>query len=576
MESNQIIANLPKHLKSFIVDQNYDRYTPADHALWRYVMRQNVNYLEKVAHQSYIQGLRKTGISIEQIPSIECMNDILSKIGWATVTVDGFIPPSAFMEFQANNVLVIAADIRPMNQIAYTPAPDIIHEAAGHAPIIAEPEYADYLRLFGEIGSKAFQSAQDYNLYEAIRHLSILKADPNTSEAEIDLAMQELNKINQNMGPASEMARIRNLHWWTVEYGLIGDINNPKIYGAGLLSSIGESYKCLQPEVKKIPFSIAAADMPFDITEQQPQLFVTPDFEELNIVLNEFADGMALRQGGLYALQKAVESKNTATIVYSSGLQVSGTVESYIERNNKAIYFKTTGPSNLNYKNKELEGHSKNYHTHGFSSPIGNLKGLNIPIENIGIEHLHDAHLIQDKVCDLEFESGLKVHGVLRNIWFEEGKLVLLSFSDCMVTFEEQVLFEPEWGMYDMAVGESIVSGYSGPADPEAFGLNHPVPAEKTHHIEYTNKDKDLHRIYQRVRDIREATCSFAELPVLWNELKEKHHEDWLCALEILELLNQKGIEDDVFREILSKLDKMKKTDPELEKLINDGLKLLT
>jgi phenylalanine-4-hydroxylase len=42
------------------------------------------------------------------------------------------------------------------------------------------------------------------------------------------------------MGELSEMAQIRNLHWWTVEYGLIGT-DNPKIYGAGLLSSIGES-----------------------------------------------------------------------------------------------------------------------------------------------------------------------------------------------------------------------------------------------------------------------------------------------------------------------------------------------
>lgn len=378
------------------------------------------------------------------------------------------------------------------------------------------------------------------------------------------------------MGPASEMARIRNLHWWTVEYGLIGDINNPKIYGAGLLSSIGESYKCLQPEVKKIPYTIEAADVSFDITEPQPQLFLTPDFATLANVLNEFADGMALRKGGSYALQKAIESKNTASIVFSSGLQVSGTVDSFIERNGLPVYFKTIGPSNLNYKNTELQGHSKSYHAHGFSSPIGNLKGLDIPFEHIGIEHLNDAHLIQDKICDLEFVSGVKVHGVLRNIWFEEGNLVLLSFSDCIVTFEEQVLFEPEWGMYDMAIGESIISGYSGPADPEAFGLNHPVPAEKTHSIEYTDKDKDLHRIYQRVRDIREATCSFAELPVLWKELKEKHHDDWLCALEILELLNKKGIEDDVFREILSTLERMGKENPELKKLIHDGLKLLT
>ena len=76
------------------------------------------------------------------------MNRILKEIGWAAVAVDGFIPPNAFMEFQAYKVLVIASDIRQLENIEYTPAPDIIHEAAGHAPIIANPDYAEYLTTF--------------------------------------------------------------------------------------------------------------------------------------------------------------------------------------------------------------------------------------------------------------------------------------------------------------------------------------------------------------------------------------------------------------------------------------------
>jgi phenylalanine-4-hydroxylase len=67
--------------------------------------------------------LKKTGVSIESIPHMYGMNRILKEIGWAAVAVDGFIPPAAFMEFQAYNVLVIAADIRPIDQIQYTPAP---------------------------------------------------------------------------------------------------------------------------------------------------------------------------------------------------------------------------------------------------------------------------------------------------------------------------------------------------------------------------------------------------------------------------------------------------------------------
>jgi RNA polymerase sigma factor (sigma-70 family) len=87
---------------------------------------------------------------------------------------------------------VIASDIRQLEHIEYTPAPDIIHEGAGHAPIIANPEYAEYLRRFGEIGCKAISSNRDYELYEAIRLLSILKEAENTPIEKIEKAIEQL------------------------------------------------------------------------------------------------------------------------------------------------------------------------------------------------------------------------------------------------------------------------------------------------------------------------------------------------------------------------------------------------
>ena len=343
MELNEVLDEVPKHLMSLVIDQPYNDYTAQDHALWRYVMRQNVRYLSKVAHGSYLDGLKRTGISLEQIPVMYGMNRILREIGWAAVAVDGFIPPSAFMEFQAYNVLVIAADIRPIDQIGYTSAPDIIHEAAGHAPIIANPAYASYLKRFGEIGAKAFSSANDYRMYEAIRHLSILKADPYSEKKMILEAENAINNLEKNLGGPSELAQIRNIHWWTVEYGLIGNPDHPKIYGAGLLSSIAESYYCMQPKVKKIPYSLDAVHYSFDITEPQPQLFVTPDFDTLTHVLEEFANTMGLRKGGLEGLGKAIGSETTATCVYSSGLQVSGTFTEVISKNGEPVFLKTTG-----------------------------------------------------------------------------------------------------------------------------------------------------------------------------------------------------------------------------------------
>src|SRR4051795_1239942 len=246
------------------------------------------------------------------------MNDILGKIGWGAVAVDGFIPPAAFMEFQAYKVLVIACDMRQIHHIEYTPAPDIVHEAAGHAPIIVDREYSDYLQRFGEVGAKAMQSRKDFELYEAIRHLSILKELPNSKEEEVAEATKEVEQRFANLGEPSEMALLSRLHWWTVEYGLIGSLHKPKNYGAGLLSSIGESVSCLEPHVKKIPYSIDAQNVPFDITTKQPQLFVTRDFKQLSDVLEEFASRMAFRVGGLEGIRKAIDCHNTATCEYSS------------------------------------------------------------------------------------------------------------------------------------------------------------------------------------------------------------------------------------------------------------------
>ena len=135
---NAAVASCPKHLLQFAVDQRYDDYTSVDHAVWRFIMRQNMFFLKEYAHKVYFQGLLNTGISFDRIPRIQEMNDILAKIGWGAVAVDGFIPPAAFMEFQAYKVLVIACDMRQIHHIEYTPAPDIVHEAAGHAPIIVD------------------------------------------------------------------------------------------------------------------------------------------------------------------------------------------------------------------------------------------------------------------------------------------------------------------------------------------------------------------------------------------------------------------------------------------------------
>ena len=177
---------------------------------------------------------------------------------------------------------------------------------------------------------------------------------------------------------------------------------------------------------------------------------------------------------------------------------------------------------------------------------------------------------------DLEFESGVAVTGTIYTKTLCDGHLVLISMNGCRVTYEGKTLFEPGWGTFDMAVGKSIVSVFSGPADPDAFGLSYPVPDEKTHKIHHDEMTKKLHTLYQKIRDIREQNCSFALLPSLWLELHRDHPEDWLCSLEILELLKDKHIEDPLTREITQFLLFKKAEGEGMSKLIDDGFALLT
>jgi phenylalanine-4-hydroxylase len=546
IETNPLVDRLPPHLKQFIKPQNYELYTYQDQAVWRHVMRKNVELLSQVAHGSYLAGLKKTGISIDYIPSMYGMNRILKEIGWAAVAVDGFIPPAAFMEFQAYKILVIAADIRKLDNIEYTPAPDIIHEAAGHAPIIASPDYAEYLRRFGEIGSKAISSAHDHEMYEAVRKISILKEVRSEKkdaklDKEIAAAEAEIERLQNKKVTPSEMSLVRNLHWWTVEYGLVGTLESPKLYGAGLLSSIGESKSCLEPGVEKRPYSIDAAYQDFDITRKQPHLYVTPNFAHLSEVLEEFANTMAVRKGGHRGLQKLINSKSLGTIEISTGLQVSGIFTRMITNDdNHVVYFETSGPSALAYREKELISHGTATHKQGFLSPLGKLKGINLAIEDMGPRDLQAYNFYDNERIEFTYESGIKVEGLnvtgQRNV---NGKLMLIQFIDCTVSYKDEILFSPADGMLNLAVGKEITSAYAGPADYYSFDQVYHESDVKTIKSIFTKEQIAIQKLYEKVRHFREEDkINKPLLEKLKVRVQNEYPNQWLLIEEIEELIS--------------------------------------
>ena len=316
------------------------------------------------------------------------------------------------------------------------------------------------------------------------------------------------------------------------------------------------------PKVKKLWYSIDAANQSFDITTKQPQLFVCRDFQHLRNVLEEFASKMAYRVGGLEGLNKAVECKRPATAEYSSGLQVTGIfTEVLTDAARQPIYLRTTGETALAYNYKQLEGHGKDRHAEGFGTPIGNWK---------------ETALREGENAKLDFASGLTVIGRVEQLVRQDGKLILVTFSNCTAKLGDRVLFDPAWGEYDMAVGERITSVFNGPADKDAYLEVALVPKERTIKVPSDAKRKKLENLYQQVRDIRERKVGYERLGEIWETQQAEHADDWLLSMEIFELLDDAGEQNDLKQRIMIFLNQKKLTDQDKATVIEWGFRLVT
>lgn len=565
---------IPRHLQKYVVDQQYEKYTPINHAVWRYVMRQNHHFLKDAAHEAYVGGLKSSGISVEKIPNVHEMNKALAPFGWGAANIDGFIPGVIFFDFQANGILPIASDIRKLENIQYTPAPDIIHEAAGHAPILCEEKFSEYVKLFGSIGSKALATSEEHELFEAIRTYSNLLESGQATNEEIAEAKANFEAKQASVTELSEAEQISRLYWWTVEYGLIGTVDKPQIYGAGLLSSVAEGRSSLTASVKKLPFDLQTViKTGFDITKPQPQLFVCDSFEQLIDAVNEFAETMAFKVGGTEGLDKALRSKHTATMEFSSGLQLTGTLSEIIKnQQGEAIYIKTSGPSALAVNNTELKDHSKATHHDGFGAPIGRLKNAQKPLEEMTDNELITFGIEIGKECNLEYVSGVKVSGMPTNIVREQGKLILLSMVNCQVSFNDKMLYHPEWGSYDLAIGVKINSVFAGAADNEQFYAD--LVEVETKPIGKKELSR-LEAIYGKVRNIRENGLNTSEeILEIIDMLTNDFQNDWLLRIEVYEILAKHDLFPEKQITLKEQLERIKGLHEEFPVLIDRGLLL--
>jgi len=575
-----LTEEIPAHLVRYLSVQDYSLYTPIDQAVWRFICKVAAPYFQDNAHGLYLDGLKETGISGERIPRVEEMDRALRQFEWRAVSVVGFIPPAVFLELQSYGLLPIACDIRKLENIDYTPAPDIVHEAAGHAPIIADPAYSSYLRSYGEVARKAIFARGNLEVYNAIRLLSDTKEDPRCTPAQIAEAEAGLEGALAGVRYASEVDWVSRLGWWTTEYGLVEVDGEPKIYGAGLLSSIGESYHCLGDQVAKIPLSVDCIHQDFDITEPQPQLFVARDFEHLTEVLEELASLMAFRVGGTQGLDTAVRGGTVCTVELDTGLQISGVVTGYTSAEGEVGFLRLQGPSQLAYQDRELPGHGAGYHAHGYSSPLGPLEGSGVTCDQLGDADLAALGFGGDGVGTLRFRSGITVRGRLTDTVRRDGKTLVLAFADCTVSRGDEILFEPAWGSFDLACGQAVTSVFGGAADRYAYQLaTDEVDYEPgTHKTNLTPENQALCTLYATVRRIREegsAAEAGAELAAVVAALDGDHPQDWLLRWELLELDAIATLRAPWAGRLEAQLRLLAKGSPALAETIGRGLALL-
>jgi len=572
---------IPAHLVRYLSVQDYSLYTPIDQAVWRYICKVAAPFFDDHAHELYLQGLVQTGISSERIPRVEEMDRALRRFEWRAVPVVGFIPPAVFLELQSYGLLPIACDIRKLENIGYTPAPDIVHEAAGHAPIIADPAYSNYLRSYGEVARKAIFAKENLEVYNAIRRLSETKEDPRCTPEQIAAAEAGLEGALAGVRYASEVDWVSRLGWWTAEYGLVLADGTPKIYGAGLLSSIGESHQCLDDHVAKLPLSIACIHQDFDITEPQPQLFVARDFAHLSEVLEELASLMAFRIGGVRGLETAIEGGTVCTVQLDTGLQISGIVTELAETTpGEPGFLRFTGPAQLAYEDRELPGHGAAYHAHGYSTPLGPLEHPAKTCDLLTEAELTELGFGAGGTGTLRFESGITLTGRLTDTLRRGGKNLVLAFSDCTVSRCDDVLFQPEWGTFDLGCGQVVTSVFGGAADRHAYQL---ATADAdyepgVHKSNLTPEVRELCALYAEVRRIREqgvAPASAGPLAAVAAALDADHPRDWLLRWELLELDRQERLDAPWAAGIEAQLDRLAETSTTLAENISRAQALL-
>ncbi len=226
--------------EDWTIPQDWDGYTPAEHGLWDQLFDRQARMLRGRVVPEFLAGLDILRMTKPGIPNFEELSErLMEATGWQVVAVPGLVPDALFFEHLANRRFVAGRFIRTPEQLDYLQEPDIFHDVFGHVPLLANPVFADYMQAYGEGG---------------------LRAD--------------------GLGAIERLAR---LYWYTVEFGLIRQGGELKLYGSGIVSSHAESIFALDDNSpNRIGFDLRRVmRTPYRIDDFQQSYFVIDSFDDL-------------------------------------------------------------------------------------------------------------------------------------------------------------------------------------------------------------------------------------------------------------------------------------------------------
>lgn len=219
---------------------DWNEYQPDDHEVWRLLATRQRANLETRAWTPFLDQLAPLGMPVDQVPRFSALDDrLLATTGWSIEVVDRIIPVDTFLALLSRRRFCASTWLRSRAQLDYLEEPDMFHDVFGHLPLLMDPTYADFVRRFGEMGTRL-------------------------------------------SGDRTALMLLERLYWFTIEFGLIREGGALRILGAGILSSFGETNHIYDHAVEFRPFSVEGVlYQPFRNDEVQQLYFVVEHPDDL-------------------------------------------------------------------------------------------------------------------------------------------------------------------------------------------------------------------------------------------------------------------------------------------------------